>query len=392
MEFFKPGSINIDFVGKRRGFVILSIALVTGAIAAFVGLQAAGAINWGIDFAGGTVVDIEFDREVDIGKVRSTVRDLGYEKNVIQRSGLEGEAGKVDYMIRVERIAILGPQDAENLQTNLEQVFGEKLQEFRFDEDSGDQFELRFSEAVTEKKLRAVLAEQAEAIDRGELAQVTLRKQGKQDQHRWMVLMTGVAKQIEQAMAEAFPEADPEVRKVEFVGPQVGNKLRNDGILAMIYAIAGILVYVAFRFNMQFAPGAVLALAHDSIIVIGLFALLGMEFNLTFVAAILTVIGYSVNDTIVVYDRIRENKTRIRNQPIEKVVNSSLNEVLNRSLLTSLTTIMALLGLLILGFGDIRQFAIAMTIGVVVGTYSSIYIAGATTIWLETLSKKLKRA
>jgi preprotein translocase subunit SecF len=392
MEFFKPGSVNIDFVGKRRGFVILSIALVTGAIAAFIGLQAAGAINWGIDFAGGTVIDIEFDREVDIGKVRSTVRDLGYEKNVIQRSGLEGAEGKADYMIRVERIAILGPQDAENLEANLKEVFGDKLLEFRFDQDSGDQFELRFDDAVTAKKLRAVLAEQAEAIGRSELAQVTLRKQGKQDQHRWMVLMTGVAKQIELAMAEAFPGADPEVRKVEFVGPQVGNKLRNDGILAMIYAIAGILVYVAFRFNMQFAPGAVLALAHDSIIVIGLFALLGMEFNLTFVAAILTVIGYSVNDTIVVYDRIRENMTRIRNQPIEKVVNSSLNEVLNRSLLTSLTTITALLGLLILGFGEIRQFAIAMTIGVVIGTYSSIYVAGSTTIWLEALTKKLKRA
>jgi preprotein translocase subunit SecF len=392
MEFFKPGSINIDFVGKRRGFTILSIALVIGAIAAFVGLQAAGAINWGIDFAGGTVIDIEFDREVDIGKVRSTVRDLGYEKNVIQRSGLESSEGKADYMIRVERIAILGPENAYDLRDNLKESFGDKLREFRYDQDSGDQFVLSFSEAVTENELRSVLAEQAEAIGRDELAQVTLRKQGKQDQHRWMVLMTAVAKQIEKAMAEAFPEADPEVRKVEFVGPQVGNKLRNDGILAMIYAIAGILVYVAFRFNMQFAPGAVLALAHDSIIVIGLFALLGMEFNLTFVAAILTVIGYSVNDTIVVYDRIRENMTRIRNQPIEKVVNSSLNEVLNRSLLTSLTTIMALLGLLILGFGDIRQFAIAMTIGVVVGTYSSIYIAGSTTIWLEALSKKLKRA
>jgi len=191
-------------------------------------------------------------------------------------------------------------------------------------------------------------------------------------------------------MNESFPDAKPHIRKVSFVGSQVGGKLRNDGILAMIYAIAGILAYVAFRFNLQFAPGAVVALAHDAILTIGLFALFGLEFNLTFVAAILTVIGYSVNDTIVVYDRIRENMTRIRSQTLEKVVNSSLNEVLNRTVLTSVTTVLALTGLLVMGFGEILDFAIAMTFGVVVGTYSSIYVASSMTIYLDTLTKKLR--
>ena len=237
-----------------------------------------------------------------------------------------------------------------------------------------------------------MLKKAANDIGRPELSEVTLRKQGREEQIRYAVLMTGVSKQIEQALKKNFPDANPQVRKVEFVGPQVGSKLRTDGILAMIYAIAGILIYVAFRFNLQFAPGAVVALAHDAIIVIGLFALFGLEFNLTFVAAILTVIGYSVNDTIVIYDRIRENMARVRNQALDKVINTSLNEVLNRTVLTSLTTVMALIGLLILGFGEIRDFAIAMTMGVVVGTYSSIYIAGSLTIWLEGLTKKLKRA
>ncbi len=392
MEFFKPGSLNIDFVGKRRLFITISIILVVASLAIVVAKQAADSINWGIDFAGGTVIDVEFDQEVDIGKIRQTVRDLGYEKNVIQRSGLMGQEGKADYMIRVERIAILSPKDADQLTNALKGAFGGKLDEFRYDADSGDQFELRFNAPTTENEIRRVLKQKAADIGRAELAEVSLRKQGKEDQIRYVVLMTGVSKQIEDTLKKRFPETESRVRKVDFVGPQVGNKLRTDGILAMIYAIAGILIYVAFRFNLQFAPGAVLALAHDSVIVIGLFALFGLEFNLTFVAAILTVIGYSVNDTIVVYDRIRENMTRVRNQAIDKVINSSLNEVLNRTVLTSLTTVMALIGLLVLGFGEIRDFAIAMTMGVVVGTYSSIYVAGSTTIWLEGMAKKLKRA
>ncbi len=392
MEFFKPGSMKIDFVGKRRGFLFVSIVLVLASIVIFIVKQSTGTINWGIDFAGGTVIDLEFSKAVDIGKIRKTVDDLGYTKNVIQSTGMVGEGGKADYMIRVARIAILSKKDADKVREYLKQKFGSNLHEFRFDEDSGDQFELRFNKAVTKKQIEDSLKEIASEIGRKELADVTIRKQGRENEIRYVVLMTGVSKQIEKAMKAKFPDAKPFVRKVEFVGPQVGNKLRNDGILAMIYAIAGILVYVAFRFNMQFAPGAVIALAHDAIIVIGMFALFGLEFNLTFVAAILTVIGYSVNDTIVVYDRIRENMGKVRNQPIDTMINKSLNEVLNRTILTSLTTLLALIGLLVLGFGEIQQFAIAMTMGVVVGTYSSIYVAGSTTIWLEEMAKKMKHS
>jgi len=392
MQFFKPGSLKIDFVGKRKPFVMLSIALVFIAIAVVVWRQASETMNWGIDFAGGTVIDLEFEQEVDIGAVRKTVTDLGYKKNVIQRSGLASKEGKSEYIIRVERIAILDREDARMLEEGLKGAFGEKLTRFDFDEDSGDQFEIRFSANVGEKEILEVLAGLADKVGKRELAEVTIKRQGKENQIRFLVLMTGVAAQVEKAMGETFPDAKPTLRKVEFVGPQVGSKLRNDAILAMIYAIAGILVYVAFRFNLQFAPGAVLALAHDAIITIGIFALFGFEFNLTFVAAVLTVIGYSVNDTIVVYDRIRENMTRFRSQPMPQIVNSSLNEVLNRTILTSVTTIMALSGLLVMGFGEIKDFAIAMTIGVVIGTYSSVYVAGSTTIFLDALTKKLRSA
>jgi preprotein translocase subunit SecF len=392
MQFFKPGSLNIDFVGKRKPFVMLSIALVLLSITVVVWRQASDTLNWGIDFAGGTVIDLEFEKEVDIGTVRKIVTDLGYEKNVIQRSGLANQEGKSEYIIRVERIAILNREDGQKLEEGLQGAFGEKLARFDFDEDSGDKFEVRFNTDVGEKEIEGVLAGLVDKVGKRELTEVTIKRQGKEDQFRFLVLMTGVAAQVEKAMGEAFPDARPKLRKVEFVGPQVGGKLRNDGILAMIYAIAGILVYVGFRFNLQFAPGAVLALGHDAVITIGFFALFGFEFNLTFVAAVLTVIGYSVNDTIVVYDRIRENMARFRSQPMPQIVNSSLNEVLNRTVLTSVTTVMALSGLLIMGFGEIKDFAIAMTFGVAIGTYSSIYVAGSTTIYLEALVKKLRAA
>jgi preprotein translocase subunit SecF len=392
MEFFKAGSLNFDFIGKRKPFLFVSIVLIVMSIGVVTWRQMNGTMNWGIDFAGGTVIDLEFAKDVDIAQVRKTVTDLGYKKNIIQRSALSRDDGKVEYIVRVERIAILGDEDAKKVEDGLKEVYQDKLAKFSFNADSGDQFGLRFTEPTTEAKIKEALAGMVDKVGKNELKDVTVKVQGKEDQNRFMVLMTGISAQIEKAMQKTFPEASPTLRKVEFVGPQVGRKLRTDGILALIYAIGGILAYVAFRFRIQFAPGAVLALTHDAIITIGVFALFGLEFNLTFIAAILTVIGYSVNDTIVVYDRIRENMARIRSQPLEKVVNASLNEVLNRTVLTSLTTVLALVGLLVMGFGEIKDFAIAMTFGVVVGTYSTIYVASSATISLEALAKKARSA
>ena len=145
MQFFKPGSLKIDFIGKRKPFIMLSIALVFIAMVVVVWRQAGETMNWGIDFAGGTVIDLEFEKEVDIGAVRKTVTDLGYKKNVIQRSGLASKEGKSEYIIRVERIAILDGEDARKLEEGLKGAFGEKLVRFDFDEDGGDQFEIRFN-------------------------------------------------------------------------------------------------------------------------------------------------------------------------------------------------------------------------------------------------------
>ncbi|HOX43277.1 MAG TPA: protein translocase subunit SecF [Myxococcota bacterium] len=394
MQLFDSKKLNIDFVGARprRTFGVMSVVLVVACLGAAVTMHLTEGLNWGIDFAGGTVIDVAFTKEVDVGEVRTTVGGLGYDKAVIQRSGVGGQEGGASFIIRVERIAILSEADAEKLRTGLKGVFGERLGEMSFDKDTGDQLDLRFSAAVTEDEVRAALQGQAQALNKAELGDVNIRREGKDESHRYLVTLTGVAKQIEQALGEKFPDAGAQVRKVEFVGPQVGSKLRTDGILALVYALLGILVYIAFRFELKFAPGAIIALFHDASIVIGVFALLGLEFNLTFVAAVLTVIGYSINDTIVVYDRIRENIAKYRSEALEIVINKSINETLGRTVMTSLTTVLAILGLLFIGFGEIQDFAIAMTIGIVVGTYSSIYVASGLTLVFDGWAKKAKNA
>ncbi|WXU00472.1 MAG: Protein translocase subunit SecF [Catillopecten margaritatus gill symbiont] len=178
-----------------------------------------------------------------------------------------------------------------------------------------------------------------------------------------------------------------DIRRVEFVGPKVGEELTNDGGLAMLYALIGILIYVAFRFEYRFALGSISALIHDVIITLGVFSILQIEFDLTVLAAILAVIGYSLNDTIVVFDRIRENFLSTRHTDPAKIVNGALNQTLSRTIMTSVTTLLVLVALFYLGGEIIHSFALALLIGVVVGTYSSIYVA-STMILVLGISKE----
>ena len=184
---------------------------------------------------------------------------------------------------------------------------------------------------------------------------------------------------------------DPQVelRRVEFVGPQVGKELAEQGGLAALFALMFILAYVAFRFQWKFAVGAVAALVHDVIIVFGFFSIAAIPFDLAVLAAVLAVIGYSLNDTIVVFDRIRENLLRIRKQPAEQVMNVSLNQTLSRTLMTSFTTMLVLLALFFLGGEAVHGFAIALIVGIVIGTYSSIYVASPTALALDVTAVDL---
>ncbi len=197
--------------------------------------------------------------------------------------------------------------------------------------------------------------------------------------------------EVSTRVLEVLRRVEPkvELRRVEFVGPQVGRELAEKGALAMLFALIGILVYVTLRFEWRFAVGSVAALVHDVLITLGFFSVFAIEFDLSVLAAVLAVIGYSLNDTIVVYDRIRENFRRVRKGTPVEVVNASINQTLSRTLMTSLTTLLVLVALLALGGEIIRGFAIALIVGVVVGTYSSIYIASAAALALGVSRKDL---
>ena len=189
---------------------------------------------------------------------------------------------------------------------------------------------------------------------------------------------------LSEAVLGALRKGDPgvEMRRVEFVGPQVGDELTEQGGLAMIYALIGILIYIMVRFNIRFAPGAVIALIHDVLIVMGVFSIWQFEFDLTVLAALLAVIGYSLNDTIVVFDRIRENFRKMRKGTPQEIINTSINQTLSRTLMTSVTTLLVLLSLFVFGGEVIHSFSIALILGVLVGTYSSIYVASPAALVL----------
>ncbi|MBN2705083.1 MAG: protein translocase subunit SecF, partial [Deltaproteobacteria bacterium] len=200
--------------------------------------------------------------------------------------------------------------------------------------------------------------------------------------------LVGLSDEIKLMLDKVFGSDNVDVRRVEMVGPKVGKDLRRQGLLAIIYAMIGILIYITLRFEFRFALGAVLALIHDVMITVGVFALLDKEFSLSIVAALLAIVGYSLNDTIVVYDRIRENMKSGARLDFVKVVNSSINQTLSRTTLTSLTTLLVLLSLFFLGGGVIHDFAFAMIVGVVVGTYSSIFIASPVVILMQAKKGK----
>ena len=276
---------NFDFMGKRKLAMIVSLALVLISLVLIV----MRGLNFGIDFTGGTVVEMGYQQSADLDQIRNSLDENGFDRAIVQYFGSSREVS-----IR------LAPREGED-----HSALGSKI--------------------------------------------VTLLK--------------------EDAGGKA------EMRSIGFVGPQIGEELREDGGLAMLYALFGILIYVGFRFEYRFSLGAIIALVHDVIITIGFFALTRMEFDLTVLAAVLAVIGYSLNDTIVVYDRIRENFRHIRKGSTEEIVNTSINQTIARTLVTSLTTLLVLLALNFFGGEVIHSFAVALIVGVVVGTYSSIYIA-----------------
>ena len=298
MQLLKTNSV-IDFMGKRNIAMIFSAILLLGAVGSIV----TRGLSLGIDFTGGTLIEVGYTQDANLPSIRETLTQGGHGDASVQQFGTAK-----DVLIR------LAKSEEQSSSTLSNEVFG------------------MLSKAV---------------------------------------------------------DGQVELRRVEFVGPQVGDELTEDGFLAVLVALMAILVYVALRFEWRFAVGSVVALIHDVTITIGLFSLLQIEFDLPVLAAVLAVIGYSLNDTIVVFDRVRENFRKMRKGTSESIINSSLTQTLSRTLMTSLTTILVLLALFFLGGEIIHGFAFALLVGVFVRTYSSIYVASTAALMLGVSKEDL---
>jgi preprotein translocase subunit SecF len=369
-----PHGTKFDFVGKRHIAVVLSLIVnITVLGWSFKGL------NFGVDFAGGTEMEVKFASTVDAGAIRKGVEELGFKDASVQTYGPDAEN---TFLIRVGRVALMSAEDFKKVVDGVKARFPVKGTP-AFNADLGDKVDFQFEAPVDPAALRAAVEEA------GVRVRDVREEQGLAAGTRsYAVITQGIREKVEQDLGARFAQAKPEVRRVEYVGPAVGRELRNQGFKAVLYAMALIVIYVGLRFDFRFSPGVIIAIVHDAIITLGYFAFSGREFNLTSIAVILTVVGYSVNDTVVVYDRIRENGQKLKGKPLAEIVNLSINETLGRTFLTSLATALSLIGLLVFGVGTIFDFAFAMLIGIVSGTYSTWFIAAPMTIWLEERAAK----
>lgn len=285
---------HFDFMGKIKMAMTLSGLLILIGLGS---IALSGGLRYGIDFSGGTLVQLQFKTAPDVEVIRDGLKTIGMGESTIQEFG-----SKRDILIRVQR---------------------------------------------SEEKLEAV------------------------------------GSQVRNSLGEKFNKADITIERVEMVGPKVGRDLREKALLSIVYAIIGIVIYISWRFEFQYAIAAIIALVHDVLVTMGAFSIFDKEFTLVIVAAFLTIIGYSLNDTIVVFDRIRENLRRKGKNSLSQIINASINQTLSRTLLTSGTTLLVVIALFFFGGEIIHDFSFALLVGILVGTYSSIFIASVFLVYWD---------
>lgn len=377
MEIIKPGT-NFDFLGVRKTALTVS-AIIILAIIALIPFR----LNMGVDFAGGTEIQVKFNQPVSAADVRKNVEAAGFHDANVQQFGDKSENS---FLVRVERISILTPEQSAAVRDSLQSALAPYgVQAIDFDENVGDRIDVRTEKPAPVQEIRAAVEKTGVQLRGGADAVRDLTRAG---QPAYQVLTQGLGDKVSGALAQAFGADKVQVERVEYVGPQVGHELRNRGIMAVLLSLLAILIYVAFRFQPKYAPGGVMALLHDVAIVMGFYVVSGREFNLTSIAVILTIVGYSINDTIVIFDRVREVEGRKTGQSLYQILNDANNESLSRTIVTSLVTALSLIGLLIFGVGTIWDFAAAMLVGLVSGTYSTIFVAGPFALWIDAWTKK----
>jgi preprotein translocase subunit SecF len=397
MEFFKPGRV-FDFMAMRRLWFTISTVLVLGGIV----LMFYPGPNYGTDFRGGTEVEVAFEKPVDAAQVRSAVESSGFQTpDVVQ---VKDEQGRARFLIRVQDVTALGDAEKDQLRHALCLVKeGEKPDEARCPPSAratevkfslgGDKISTRYDVAPDLEKIKEQVASvpgvrlraSPEFCGKGPGKTPCNPSETNERDHRVEIQLESKGDQLMSRLrdklgADVVPER---ALRVEWVGPKAGKQLRDSARNSIVIAAVLIMVYLSFRFDLRFAPGVIVACMHDAFIVIGLFVLLRKEVTLQTIAAILTIVGYSMNDTVVVYDRIRENLSKHRGKSFAQIINLSVSETLSRTILTSGATMLSMLAFFVYGTGVIKDFALAMVAGIVVGTYSSIYVAAPLTAYID---------
>jgi preprotein translocase subunit SecF len=398
-RYFLPPGSNFEFVKTARVWFTVSMLVVAASIGLlFVNKSVRGDyLNWTIDFKGGTEIIYTF-KDKGTGKhVRLPAADI---RGALSQAGAKSfDVSEMSFkqelpdgtkeeifgsLLRTpEYGAVKSDKAAEAIQKIEAQFKDRDILKAQW---SGDRLFVRSTKSISDAEMRALLAPlglevkpwEAEAALFGHPDEGT-------GEYNAAYSIWGLDKQYETALEKAFADKNVDVEPVQSygVGAKAGESLRADGIKSLFYAMALIMLYLAFRFDIRYAPGAVVALLHDAIFVVGAYAITWEEVSLTTVAALLTVIGYSVNDTVIIFDRIRENMHKLKDKKPDRIVNISLNETLSRTILTSVTIFVITLMMNIFGTGLVRNFAFAMNVGIIVGTYSSIFLASPVFLWIN---------
>ena len=368
---------HIDFMKYRRFWIVVSLILVVVGLYVIFGPHH---LNLGIDFAGGTQLTLAFRQEPDLDRIRRVLESQGMREAQILSYGKAG-----DHQVLIKTAAVKGSEEGsrERVVQALSQAFNQG--------GAGIDLNQVGLDGLTQLLVQADPDHVGPAAARaryGPMAEVIVKERR---QNGIFASMDRISRlpQVTPAAVTALERGTHlgsfAVLGVENVGPQVGRELRNQGFWAVILSLGAMLAYIGFRFETRFGIGAIMASLHDVTVTLGLFTLLGFEFNLTTIAAFLTLVGYSTNDTVVIFDRIRENMRKSRRKPLIELMNESINQTLSRTIMTSGLTFLTVLSLLVLGGDVLRGFAFVMTVGIIVGTYSSIYVASPFVLLWESL-------
>ncbi|HUQ06613.1 MAG TPA: protein translocase subunit SecF [Kofleriaceae bacterium] len=394
----KPGN-DFQFVSKFRLWCIISFLLCSASIGMlFVNKAVRGShLNWTIDFKGGTEIIYSFkDKSAPPGETRYTRADAGKVRAALEKSGAAGfdvserswtdevkgrDVAVKGILVRTPRFGATTPKQQETATEAFRAKFGDReLDKLQW---SGDRLFVRSKQKIGEAEAADVWTKAGlESKPWGESAVLYEHPDEGTGEYNMTFAMHGLDRQYERVLEADLPGIDAEVVQTSQVSAKAGNELRNDGIKSLFYAMLLIVLYLTVRFDIRYAPGAIIATMHDAIMVIGVFAVTWTDVSLSSVAALLTVIGFSVNDTVVIFDRIRENSEKLKDKKLERIVDISLNEVLVRSILTSTTLFAVTLMMNVFGEGLVRNFAFAMNAGIVVGAYSSLYLAPPAFLWI----------